>query len=182
MEYLGENEMNIAVGSKNRAKIKAVENTFRHIGKVVSILPIDAPSKVSSMPFSDEETMKGAINRAEFCMHNHEVDIAIGLEGGVMETPSGLFLCNWGALSEKDGTTLLAGGARIRLPDLIAIRLRDGEELGPLMDEYSGQINVSSNEGAVGIFTNGLVTRDEIFGHIMKLLVGQWERNRSRSQ
>ena len=75
----------------------------------LSIVNVDAPSGVNAMPFSDNETMKGAINRAEYCIGNHEVDIAIGLEGGVMETPSGLFLCNWGALAENGKTTLLAG-------------------------------------------------------------------------
>ncbi|MBS4175980.1 DUF84 family protein [Lederbergia citrea] len=165
--------MKIAVGSKNPVKIKAVEYTLQEARIQGSFMSIDAPSNVSEMPFSDEETMQGAINRAEYCLKHMEADVAIGLEGGVMETPFGLFLCNWGALAENGKTTLLAGGARIKLPDEIAVNLRAGEELGPLMDIYSRRENVRSKEGAIGIFTNGMVNRDELFIHIMKLLIGQ---------
>ncbi len=175
--------MIVAVGSQNPAKIKAVKDTFQGTGfSEISIVKVDAPSGVSGMPFSDHETLQGAINRAEYCIGNHEVDIAIGLEGGVMETPDGLFLCNWGALGEKGKTILLAGGARIRIPDEIAGRLREGEELGPLIDEFNKRQNIRSKEGAVGIFTGGLVNRDEMFGHIMKLLIGQRARNGDRSK
>ena len=99
-----------------------------------------------------------------------------------METSSGLYLCNWGALAENGKTTLLAGGGRIRIPDEIASYLRKGEELGPLMDKYSKRRNVRAKEGAIGIFTNGMVNRAEMFGHIMKLLIGQRAGNGDRSK
>ncbi|MCR2821809.1 DUF84 family protein [Lederbergia panacisoli] len=169
--------MRIAVGSKNAAKIKAAETVLRDIGYSNELIPLDAPSNVSGMPFSDEETMKGAMNRAEYCIAQGDVEIAIGLEGGVTETPKGLFLINYGALAEKGKETIVAGGARIMLPDEIAERLRAGEELGPVMEDYSKKKNVRSKEGAIGIFTHGMVNRDEMFMHIMKLLVGQRGKN-----
>lgn len=165
--------MKIAVGSKNAAKVKAAETVLRDIGYQNELFPIDAPSNVSGMPFSDKETMTGAMNRAEFCLTHEDIDIAIGLEGGVTETPHGLFLINYGALAEKGKETIVAGGARIKLPEEIAERLRAGEELGPVMEDYSKNKNVRSKEGAIGIFTHGMVNRDEMFMHIMKLLVGQ---------
>ncbi|MBS4200045.1 DUF84 family protein [Bacillus sp. FJAT-49732] len=165
--------MKIAVGSKNPAKIKAAETVLRKIGYINELIPLDAPSNVSGMPFSDEETIRGAMNRAEYCLTQGDVDIAIGLEGGVTETPHGLFLINYGALAEKGKKTIVAGGARIKLPEEIAARLRAGEELGPVMEDYSKIKNVRTKEGAVGIFTHGMVNRDEMFMHIMKLLVGQ---------
>lgn len=171
--------MNVAVGSKNKAKIKAVKQTFLEWGIDAEIVPIDAPSNVSAMPFSDEETMKGAINRAEYCLKTCDAKLAIGLEGGVTETPFGLFLCNWGALAARGKETLLAGGARILLPEEVAGRLRDGEELGPVMDDYSNRTRISSDEGAIGVFTNGRVDRSEMFSHIVKLLVGQLEKKSS---
>lgn len=167
--------MKIAVGSKNKAKLKAVETVLQTLENELDIAPIDAPSNVSGMPFSDEETMKGAINRAEFCVRHHNVDLGIGLEGGVTETSAGLFLINWGALAVKDQATLVAGGARIKLPEEIATRLRSGEELGPVMDDFCQRENIRHGEGAIGVFTNGMVTRDLMFTHIMKLLVGQYQ-------
>lgn len=165
--------MKIAVGSKNAAKVRAVKATLQEAEYPSTIVPIDAPSLVSGMPFSDEETIRGAINRAEYCIEHADVEFAFGLEGGVMETANGLFLCNWGALAEKGQDTLLAGGARIKLPEEVAMRLRAGKELGPVMDDYSKRVNVRSNEGAIGIFTNGMVNRDDMFAHIIKLLIGQ---------
>ncbi|MBS4208636.1 DUF84 family protein [Bacillus sp. FJAT-50079] len=167
--------MIVSIGSKNQAKVKAVTDTLHEMGYTASIVPIDAPSNVSNMPFSDEETMQGAINRAQYCLKHSEAELAFGLEGGVMETAFGLFLCNWGALAVRDKDVFLAGGARIKLPEEIAQRLRAGEELGPLMDEYSNRVNVRSNEGAIGIFTNGAVNRSEMFAHIIKQLIGMKE-------
>jgi non-canonical (house-cleaning) NTP pyrophosphatase len=42
------------------------------------------------------------------------------------------------------------------------------------MDDFAKKENVRKNEGAVGIFTNGLINRSEMFSHIMNLLVGQY--------
>lgn len=176
--------MIVAVGSKNKAKIRAVENTFSDLDiKEAAIIQIDSPSGVSAQPFSDEETMKGAANRAEFCLKQvDEAEVAIGLEGGVTETPFGLFLCNWGALAERGKETLLAGGARIKLPDEIADRLWAGEELGPVMDDYSKSQGIRHNEGAIGVFTNGVVDRAAMFSHITRLLIGQYEKRRGSSR
>lgn len=165
--------MKIGVGSKNKAKLKAVEQTCEQLFIKASVVAIPSPSNVSNMPFSDEETIEGAINRAKYCLSTTDVDVAFGLEGGVVDTPFGLFLCNWGALAEKGKPTFIAGGARILLPEQIAQRLRAGEELGLLMDEYSKKNDVRSNEGAIGIFTDGLVQRADMLSHIVKLLIGQ---------
>lgn len=171
--------MNIAIGSTNPAKVNAVRKAFQELDKNITIVPINVSSGVSEQPFSDEETIQGAINRALECLNHSEIDIGIGLEGGVQESSYGLSICNWGALVEKNQPPIIAGGARIILPEEIAIRLRNGEELGPVMDDYSSQNNVRKKEGAVGIFTNNHVTRDEMFVHLMKLLIGQYEYKRS---
>lgn len=166
--------MKIAVGSENKAKKKAVETVVKKSGIDAEIISIDAPSNVSGMPFSDEETMRGAINRAEYCLGVEGVDLGFGLEGGVTETPFGIFVINWGALAVRGRETIVAGGARFRLPDEIADRLRAGEELGPVMDEYAHKENVRHHEGAIGIFTAGYVNRGEMFSHIVKVLIGQY--------
>lgn len=164
--------MKVAVGSKNKTKVGAVENVLSAMNP--QIVAIDVPSGVSAQPFSDEETMKGAKNRAYRALVETDSDIGIGLEGGVMETAEGLLLCNWGALKLKDGTDLMAGGARILLPEEISEGLRKGFELSHVMDEYTSKYDVRSNEGAIGIFTNSLVQREEMFTHIVKLLFGQY--------
>jgi inosine/xanthosine triphosphatase len=163
----------ITIGSKNFAKVEAVKKVF--IG--FEVIGLSVPSEVSEQPFSDEETMKGALNRANHAMKAGATDIGIGLEGGVMELSSGLYLCNWGALVDKSGFSTVAGGARIKLPDEIADELRNGRELGPVMDDYAKKRDVRKLEGAVGILTNEKVNRLEMFEHVVKLLAGQYEYN-----
>jgi inosine/xanthosine triphosphatase len=164
--------MKIIIGSNNPAKVAAVKNAFQF--QQTEFLSLDIPSGVSEQPFSDEETIKGAINRAVGALNKGNGDIGIGLEGGVQETSQGLLLCNWGVLAAQNIDPIIAGGARFLLPNEIAERLRAGEELGPVMDDYAKKTNVRKNEGAVGIFTNGLINRSEMFSHIMNLLVGQF--------
>lgn len=170
--------MKIAIGSKNPAKISAVEEAFKDFS--YEIIAVDAESGVSEQPMSDDETIKGAINRAVEAAEKSGATIGIGLEGGVQQTPHGLMLCNWGALTAKGMEPIIAGGARIPLPEEIAEKLIAGAELGPVMDEFAKKQNVRKNEGAVGIFTNGQINRSEMFTHVMKLLAGQYEYQTGR--
>jgi inosine/xanthosine triphosphatase len=164
--------MKIIIGSKNPAKIQAVQNAF--LNDYLFDM-VDVPSGVSAQPFSDDETIRGAINRAENALQIGNGQIAIGLEGGVHETAFGLMLCNWGALKLKGQPPFIAGGARILLPEDIALRIRNGEELGPVMDDYANKQNIRNKEGAIGFFTNGKINRIEMFTHVTKLLAGQLE-------
>jgi inosine/xanthosine triphosphatase len=164
--------MKIIIGSKNPAKIMAVKNSFQLVE--AEFVTLDIPSNVNEQPFTDEETIQGAINRALGALKQGKGDIGIGLEGGVQETSHGLLICNWGALATNGMEPIIAGGARFILPLEVATRLKAGEELGPVMDDYANKQNVSKQEGAVGIFTNGLINRVDMFTHLTKLLFGQY--------
>lgn len=162
--------MKILVGSNNPTKIQAVKNVFAK----AEVGNIEVFSKVSAQPFSDEETMEGAVNRAKECAASLEGTIGIGLEGGVMELNGQLFLCNWGALADENSDVFVASGARIPLPDEVTEKLEKGAELGEVMDEYAARKDVRKKEGAIGIFTNEEVDREQMFTHVLKLLKGQY--------
>lgn len=162
--------MDIIVGSKNPTKIRAVESVFPNH----TIISLDVPTGVSSQPFSDGETKQGAINRAKECANSSSNALGIGLEGGVMYVEDELYLCNWGALVTPNEQIFTAAGARIWLPTEIETQLKAGFELGELMDHYAEKQAVRNNEGAVGIFTNDLISRQEMFSHVVKLIKGQW--------
>lgn len=65
--------LNIAVGSKNQVKVRAARNGLKKVLKYSEeeaetlIFPqgFDVSSGVSDQPLSDEETLRGAMNRAE---------------------------------------------------------------------------------------------------------------------
>src|SRR5699024_1398949 len=125
--------------------------------------------------FSDEETREGAINRACQFAQTSPGAIGIGVDGGVMHVHEQLYLCNWGALVTADKEVDTASGARIVVPPDIATQLKQGNELGDMMDSYAHKQAVRNNEGAIGIFTNDLISRKDMFVHVVKLLRGQWE-------
>ncbi|WP_017473453.1 DUF84 family protein [Amphibacillus jilinensis] len=162
--------MEIIVGSENKAKLNAVKAVFQ----TEAVRAALAPSKVSDQPFSDEETLTGAINRAKYVQSVQADTVGIGLEGGVMELCNQLYLCNWGALIAPDHRIFKASGARIPLPDVIAKPLYDGVELGVIIDEYADKVGVSQQEGAIGILTNNQLSRETMFIHIVQQLKGQW--------
>ena len=166
--------MKICIGTKNVAKTAAVKHAFKDYTEK-EFYEYNVNSGVSDQPFSDEETMTGAINRARKALVEGKGDIGIGLEGGVHLLNEELFLCNWGALVLNDGRTFVAGGARIPLPKEVQMELDSGRELGPIMDDYANKKNVRHHEGAVGIFTNERINRSLMFQHVMELLIGQYE-------
>ncbi len=169
--------MKIAIGTKNPAKVEAVQTALAS-WEDCSFTDLSVPSEVSAQPFTDKETIQGAINRATNALEKGNAEIGIGLEGGVLETDYGMFLCNWGALVTKGNAPIIAGGARILLPHEFAVKVRGGMELGHVMDELLHTSDLSKREGAIGVFTNNWVGRKEMFVHIVKLLAGQYDYER----
>jgi len=163
--------MIIAIGTTNRAKVAAVAAVFTK----EQVVPVEVDSGVAAQPFSDEETRMGAIHRAKEACAKIKADIGIGLEGGVVEIDGTLWVCNWGALAASDGTVITASGARFPLPPEVASSVLSGKELGEAMDEYTGKHDIRQNEGAIGIVTNGRISRASMYEHIVQLLVGQYE-------
>ena len=182
IQLKGEGKMKVIVGSSNPAKYKAVQQELINLGfEDCETFALEVDSGVSNQPLSDEETVNGALQRARNALENNvDADFAIGLEGGVVlgSTPSSeVMVCNWGALVSKDGREYIAGGARIPLPHAFKEELLKGKELGDLMDEYCQRKDIRKHEGALGIFTDGAVSRMEMFQHVSKLLIGQWRFN-----
>ncbi|WP_096436201.1 DUF84 family protein [Alteribacter populi] len=174
-------EINVHIGSRNPAKVSAVESVFsKEQGFVVH--DMDIPSNVSPQPISDEETKQGAMNRAKYLVTECDASIGIGLEGGVVDEGDTMMICNWGALATKDGNLFVAGGARFPLPDSIANEIRNGKELGEVIDQWANKRDIRKNEGTVGVLTAGIVTRSKMFSHVAQLLYGQWQFQKNKKR
>jgi inosine/xanthosine triphosphatase len=159
--------LKVIVGSTNLVKVNAIKNVFANY----QVEAIAVKSKVSQQPISDQETIRGALNRALGARRYG--DIGIGLEGGVQHSAYGMLLVNYGALVDEKNKVYIAGGTRIVLPTHIAKEIYKGRELGDIMEEYTHKSNLKYQEGAIGVFTGNFVKRVDIFEHIGKLLYGQ---------
>ncbi|MGN8645842.1 DUF84 family protein [Gracilibacillus sp. HCP3S3_G5_1] len=161
--------MKIVVGSYNKAKRKAVQCIFPE----ATIISADVDSQVDAQPKSDKETMQGAINRAKASKQIEDNSYGIGLEGGIMQIDNQVYLCNWGALVTPIDQLYVASGARIPLPLEVAQPLLKGKELGDVMREWTHIHDIRHHQGAIGIFTDSFVSREDMFTHIVQLLAGQ---------
>jgi inosine/xanthosine triphosphatase len=167
--------MEFIIGSTNPAKVKAARHVIAiHFPEAV-IFDSEVGSGVSAQPFGDEETRLGALNRALRAASRKEGAIGIGLEGGVKMLEGQMYLCNWGALTLPDATKFTAGGAQIPLPHAIAEEILTGKELGLVVDKYFNVNGIRLKEGAIGMFTAQAVKRDELFEHVLQLLIGQFK-------
>ena len=86
-------------------------------------------------PKSDEECVIGARNRAISARKKADADWGVGIEGGVQETSFGLLLTAWAVVVDKEGKEGVGGSGRLPLPAILADHIRQGAELGPLLDE-----------------------------------------------
>lgn len=164
------------VGSLNKAKLNAAKKVFKHYEVIGSA----ADSKVGCQPFSDEETIKGAYNRAVGLPRSN---IRVGLEAGVERHEGKLFLVNWGVMVDENEKVYYAGGTRIPLPDYIADELlASKKELAAVIRYYSGIKNIDETKGAIGYLTASYVNREDIFVHILKILYGQYMQNKGRAR
>jgi len=154
----------IAVGSTNPAKVGAVEAVARRAFAKARVVPVAVESGVAAQPLSARETAAGARNRAAAALAAVPgAALGIGLEGGLEPTPGGGDLVNCCAIAGADGRVSIAWGVRFPLPPAVVERLRAGEELGYVIDELAGVAGGKGRLGAVGILTEGLVTREAVW-------------------
>ena len=157
------------VGSTNPAKVEAVRATLARLapGCVVTAVPV--PSSVPDQPFGDEETRRGAEARARAALTGSGADLGFGLEGGVLFDGAVPYLISWVAAVAQDGRVGYASGLRMPLPAAAGPRLRGGEELAVIVDDLFHVQDARSAVGAIGLLTEGAVSRTEAFAQLVAM-------------
>ena len=157
--------MQIIVASKNPVKIaaarSALEQAFPH--KTLEVQGISVPSGVSDQPMTDEETYRGAKQRVLNAQAAHsEGDMWIGMEGGVEMKNGYLHAFAWMYVLSR-GQTGEARTASFTLPPAVAKLVQQGVELGVADDQVFGTQNSKHHQGAVGLLTNNIITRETLY-------------------
>lgn len=177
--------MRIFVGSLNPVKINAVVQAASETWPDVQVMGFDVPSGIPDQPWGDEETRTGAENRAKAALEDgishfgidnpDELDLlGVGLEGGVTELDGQVWSTVWAAVVDSEGSLKTANGARFEVPEVLAERIRRGEEIGPAIADISDEHDVRRKQGMIGIVTDGFVDRTEEYATIAKLALGLW--------
>lgn len=168
--------LQIAVASTRRPKLNAVTEAFSSFASFlnaeINISGFEIESGVNHTPSSREELMRGARQRAQaLAIHcnsrNIAADFFIGLEGGLDQvteiSATRVFLESWAYVTDGRIGHFGSSGS-IELPAALAdeVLLR-GTELSIAIDRFAGAAGIRDNQGAWGVLSGNLITRQESF-------------------
>ena len=172
-------KMIIAVGSARLVKMNAMSAALASFGSFLSVDTefevegVDVPSGVRHTPLTREDTMAGARQRAEALRKvahdkNAPWEYFVGLEGGLDVIREGssqwVFLENWAYAADRSGRGFFGQSGAILLPaPLVESVVTQGVELSEAIDAFAGNRGIRDAQGAWGILTHNLITRQEAF-------------------
>ncbi|KAJ4259583.1 hypothetical protein NW762_007513 [Fusarium torreyae] len=154
-------QQTVIVASNNIPKIKATREGFTQmLPGSYDFQGLSVDSNVSDQPFSDDETLRGATNRAQNAKAaKPEADFWVGVEGGVEPHDESICSFAWIVIIGKDGKVGKARTSAYFLSEKTCQLLKEGVELGHADDQVFGQTNSKNKQGSVGILTGGVVDR-----------------------
>lgn len=151
----------VICATQNPAKIKAILGAFELIFGPQSchIDAVNVESGVPDQPIGSEETRQGARQRVENArLACPDGDFWVAIEAGIDEDST----FSWVVIKDKNQVGE-ARSATLPLPASILERVLAGEELGPVMSQWSGISEIGRKEGAIGVFTAGHLTRSSVY-------------------
>jgi len=158
--------MKVVVASRNPAKLRAVSDAFatQFPNETPEFLSAAVASGVSDQPMSDDETRRGARNRANHASEAvPNANFWIGLEGGVAAFDEQLMAFAWMAVKGPAGNISEARSVTLPLPPAVKALMDSGLELGEANDRVFSTVNSKQKGGAYGLLSDGLYTRESIY-------------------
>lgn len=168
----------VVVASLNPVKSAAVRGAFYRMfpDETFSIEKLALESGVSAQPASDEETLQGAINRAELArLQKPEADYWVGLEGGIAPHGEEIAAFAWIAVLSAEGLSKARTGTFF-LPAAIARLVAQGIELGEADDIVFGRSNSKQENGAIGLLTENVVDRAALYEQAVILALARFKK------
>jgi inosine/xanthosine triphosphatase len=162
----------VIVASTNPVKIQATRNGFERMypREHFRVSGISVPSGVADQPMSDEETFRGAMNRAQGAANQMpDADYWVGIEGGLEVLESGelqgfawIVVVNRERVGKSRTATFI-------LPNEVARLIHEGKELGDADDIVFKRTNSKQANGSVGILTEDVMDRTDYYEHALIL-------------
>jgi len=155
--------MKVAIGTKNPAKISAVEQAFKKVWPDIQFefIGVEVISRVSDQPMTDEESIKGAINRAKAALEEEQADFGVGLEGGLQRIGTQWFDCGWIVILDKKEHLGIGSSIKMEVPPKMMKYIDEGIELGKVVDIVFNVKNAKHSNGHFGLMTANAITRVE---------------------
>lgn len=155
--------MIVSVGSQRKSKQNAVRKAFAHYYPDFDIVGVACDSGVSDQPLTDEETIRGAINRANRALTKG--DIGVGIEAGLKQVPNaitGYLNTTWCAITDKEGFLTIGSSPDFEYPGKIAEDALAGIEVSKSAAELYGMDETELKEsGVISKLTRGVMSRED---------------------
>ncbi|MFH1179038.1 MAG: inosine/xanthosine triphosphatase [Candidatus Bathyarchaeota archaeon] len=154
--------MIVAVGSTSPVKINAVKQAFSEYYSGFQIEAVSIPSGVNPYPWSDEEMLRGALNRARGAQGMVSgADFAVGIEGGLQQLEAWMIVKQLSVVIKGDeiGVGLSSG---YDCPKGIIDQIKPQKESNRQnIDSFFGENEILSKEGPIGVLTKSKMTRTD---------------------
>lgn len=161
----------IIVASNNPVKIGATLEGFQTMfpSDIFEVEGVNVPSGVRDQPLSNQETLQGALQRAEAAYQREQhADYWVGIEGGIEETQGEMEVFAWVVV--KSASMLGRGKTgTFFLPRAVVKLIKEGKELGEADDIVFKRQNSKQENGAVGILTDNIIDRTGFYKVAMQL-------------
>jgi len=151
----------VVAGTINPAKIRAIAQAFNDVfGKgSCHIAGVEVESGVAAQPLSDVETRTGARQRVAHARQAcPQADFWVAIEAGIEGDCAFAWMVIENAQQRGESRS-----ASFTLPPIVLQGLAQGHELGTEMARLTGVENIKQKGGAIGAFTNGLLTRSSVY-------------------
>lgn len=161
----------IIIASHNPVKARATLDGFQRMfpDEEFAIKTVSASSGVSDQPASNDETLRGALNRVENAIEQiKDADYWVGIEGGIEESGADMAAFAWVVVRSENLLGKSCTGTFF-LPREIADLVREGKELGEADDIVFGKTNSKQENGAIGLLTDNVVDRATLYEHAVVL-------------
>lgn len=151
----------VVAATTNPAKIHAVAQAFSGVFGEGSchIRGVAVESGVAAQPLSDTETRSGARQRViNARAAAPEADFWVAIEAGIEGDCAFAWMVVENAQQRGESRS-----ASFTLPPVVLAGLAAGRELGDEMARLTGVDNIKHKGGAIGAFTQGLLTRSSVY-------------------
>ncbi|MDU4092867.1 MAG: inosine/xanthosine triphosphatase [Pantoea sp.] len=151
----------VVAATTNPAKISAISQAFHDVFGEGSchIEGVAVDSGVAAQPLTNAETRTGARHRVMNARQvRPEADFWVAIEAGIEDNDAFAWM-----VVEDHKQRGESRSASFTLPASIMASLHAGHELGEEMARLTGIENIKHKGGAIGVFTQGLLTRSSVY-------------------
>lgn len=170
--------MRIVLSSTNQAKLAATQRACAVVlsEAAVGIETVEVDSGVSATPLTDEEGIRGCMNRIDAARKARPgADLYLGLEGVIVSQAYGMFIYGWCVVEvASSGRVGIGCSAKVQVPEFIAQRVESFSELSELVKTSYPSVLVHQMPmiGSNGVITNGCYSRDREFEDAIRCALG----------